>query len=346
MDNESVKHWDSLPELILLVDRDYRILWANQRAREEFRLEEGSEKKCFEILKNCHLTKCPLKEALLEKRPSRGLVHLRDCGSYFVSVSPVKDPQGEVSHLWLLLFKMGVKESGEVFGSFRYELIGRLATGLVHDIKNFLSYLMGELEILELITEEERLKRRYRKMQLVLESISVLCRRLSSLGDLGHPPELVNLNTVIQDLYPLLKLLLPEGVRLEILPDPRLKPIRFQKATLEQIILNLVTNAVEALPEREGMVEIRTLDQGDKALLMVRDNGVGIKEEIREQIFEPFFTTKEKGSGLGLSLIKEWVEESGGRISVESEEGKGSCFRIEFPVPQSLSNQSLSKNLQ
>ncbi|NPB09569.1 MAG: HAMP domain-containing histidine kinase, partial [Thermodesulfobacteria bacterium] len=199
-----------------------------------------------------------------------------------------------------------------------------------------LSYLLGELEVLELLTSDERLKHRYQKMRVVLESISTLSRKLSSIGNLRKGAELLNINRVLEDLHPLIKFFVPAGVQYEVYPDPDLKPVRLNRAVLEQIILNLVMNAVEAVSAPGGLIRVRTKDDGDYAVLIVEDNGTGIKEELQELVFEPFFTTKDSGSGLGLSLIRHWVEEVGGEISLESREGQGSRFIVRFPVAPSF----------
>ena len=333
-----------LPEIILLIDPQFLILWANREARRLFQDDDLKGRRCFEILhgKNVPPKRCPAKIAMATKRTCRGILHTPTLGALYVSVAPVfsSKKKEKVEALWLMGVRLGSQEAKEALGSYRFEIIGRLATGFVHDIKNLLSYLLGELEILELLTADERLKHRYRKMRVVLESISTLSRKLSSLGDLRKEAEPLNLNRILEDLHPLIKLFIPEGVCYEVIPDPALKPIRFNRAVLEQILLNLIMNAAEALPKTGGFIRVKTKDAGDKAFLMVEDNGMGIKEELKDLIFEPFFTTKESGSGLGLSLIRDWVEEAGGEIRVESREGQGSRFIIAFPVPPGLRETS------
>ncbi len=328
-----------LPEIILLIDPEFSIIWANKETHKLFKSADLRGRRCFEVLhgKPAPPKRCPAKIAMATGKTCRGLLHTRTLGTLYVSVAPVfSEETKEIKALWLMGVRLGSPEAKEALGSYRFEIIGRLATGFVHDIKNLLSYLLGELEILELLSSDDRLKHRYRKMRVVLESISTLSRKLSSLGDLRKEAELLNINRVLEDLHPLIKLFVPEGVSYEVEHDPALKPVRFNRAVLEQILLNLVMNAVEALPAKGGLIRVQTKDAGDGALLIVEDNGVGIKEELQDLVFEPFFTTKESGSGLGLSLIKEWVEEVGGEISLESREGQGTKFIIRFPVPKSL----------
>ncbi len=331
------KQLDTLAELLFIVDSEFRVLWANQKARQEWQCDPSQDKevKCYELVKYCQPQKCPAKEVFKSKKPARGVMHIPGQGSFLISSSPILNQQGEVEAIWVLAIKLGAREAGKILGAYRYEIIGRLAVGFVHDIKNLVSYLMGELDILNLTTTEERLKRRYKKMQTILESIASLCQKLNALGDIAKEPELLNINLILKDLHPILCIFLPDKVNFEVHVDPGITPIKFNRAALEQIILNLILNAVEALPRKEGgYIKVWTKKERPWIRLIVEDNGMGIPEEYMDQIFDPFFSTKEGGSGLGLSLIKTWVEESGGRISVESEKGKGARFTVDFPIPE------------
>lgn len=106
--------------------------------------------------------------------------------------------------------------------------------------------------------------------------------------------------------------------------------VRADRGQLQQVVLNLLQNAAEALP-RGGRVEVRTLDEASRAILVVEDDGPGIPEDVRARIFDPFFTTKEGGTGLGLSIVRRIVEEHGATISVGEVPGGGACFEVSFP---------------
>jgi len=102
---------------------------------------------------------------------------------------------------------------------------------------------------------------------------------------------------------------------------------------IEQALINLVKNALEAIPEdREGMIELRAARDGDSVSIRIRDNGQGIPGDIIDQIFIPFFTTREKGSGIGLSLSRRIIHQHGGSISIDSEMGKGTTLYIHLPI--------------
>ena len=112
--------------------------------------------------------------------------------------------------------------------------------------------------------------------------------------------------------------------------------IKGQVGALNQIILNLVTNAIHAIGDKKGRIKLQfglSVDDGQMVRLVVEDNGCGIPKDLRKHVFEPFFTTKKdgKGTGIGLTVVKRMVEEHGGWIQVQSEEEKGTTFIMNFP---------------
>src|SRR5262249_47961047 len=152
-------------------------------------------------------------------------------------------------------------------------------------------------------------------------------------------PEVLDLNGVVREADGLLRRVLGEDIDLKTALDYRLPRILADPGQVEQIILNLAVNARDAMPQGGELrlvtawLEAAAPDE-PAVLLEVRDTGHGMDEATRERIFEPFFTTKEvgKGTGLGLATVHGIVEQSGGRIEVESELGRGTVFRIYFPV--------------
>jgi len=98
-----------------------------------------------------------------------------------------------------------------------------------------------------------------------------------------------------------------------------------------QVMLNILLNAFQALPEKTGQIKISGANSGPEVRLRIEDNGVGMDEDVLKKIFDPFFTTKPNGTGLGLSIVHRTVTELGGQISVESEPGRGTAFQLVFP---------------
>jgi CheY-like chemotaxis protein len=160
-------------------------------------------------------------------------------------------------------------------------------------------------------------------------------------------PKVVNLNRIVLELKKMLTHLIGEDIELRLDLDPGIDNVEIDVNQFEQIIMNLVVNARDAMPEggritvrtgnrplnEEGLFYGFTAQRGDYVMLEMSDTGVGMSPDVKEHIFEPFFTTKEKGkgTGLGLSTVYGIVKQSGGCIAVDSEQGAGTSFRVYFP---------------
>jgi signal transduction histidine kinase len=131
-----------------------------------------------------------------------------------------------------------------------------------------------------------------------------------------------------------------DNIGMNFFPDESLPPVLAHNNRLAQLIFNLINNAAEAIKEKNPaekenrLITIRTFQEGNRAAAVISDTGIGIPAPIKDRIFEPFFTTKErgKGKGLGLSISNEIVRSYGGRIAVQSEEGKGTVVSVTFPL--------------
>ncbi len=149
------------------------------------------------------------------------------------------------------------------------------------------------------------------------------------------PPELVeaSVNEVIRDTVQAFeKDAVDAGVEIVVNLAPDLPKRKIDPGGLMKSLLNLITNAVDAFEGRGGRIEISTCLKDDAILIVVSDNGKGIPRDKMARIFQPFFTTKgSKGTGLGLSMTKKYIDDMGGHISVQSEEGRGTTFTIVFP---------------
>jgi two-component system cell cycle sensor histidine kinase/response regulator CckA len=232
--------------------------------------------------------------------------------------------------------------------SQRLEAVGRLAGGIAHSFNNLLAAMTFQCELLaERLTDGDERLGNVEEIQKAAERAAALARQLLAFGrrQVLQPRRLL-LSEVIRDLEPLLRRIIGEHIRLETRLDPAGGAIHADLGQIEQVILNLVVNARDAMP-RGGSLLLSTeeveLGEGDPAgelppgryvQLVVTDSGVGIAPEVREHLFEPFFTTKERGqgTGLGLATVHGIVYQSGGRIRVESEPGQGSRFTLLLPV--------------
>ena len=166
-----------------------------------------------------------------------------------------------------------------------------------------------------------------------------LARQLLDYSRQGRAEKVLmqyNATFAVQSSVSIVNRLLPENIRMETSICKTAYYIRGQIGTLNQVILNLVTNAIHAIGKKEGRIRIQfglSIETDRMVRLIVEDNGEGIPEEVLWHIFEPFYTTKKEkeGTGIGLTVVKRLVEEHGGLIQVRSTPGKGTIFVMDFP---------------
>jgi two-component system, cell cycle sensor histidine kinase and response regulator CckA len=221
----------------------------------------------------------------------------------------------------------------------KMEAVGRLAGGVAHDFNNLLCAITGFTELaLEELPDREAVRQSLQEVLKAAERGAALTRQLLSLGQRqSQPAQVLSVNETVRDLDRMLRRVLPSTVSLELALDAVPDSVLISADELCQVVLNLVINARDAMPHG-GSLEVSTENVGDRVCLTVSDTGTGMSEEVSARIFEPFFTTKEpgKGTGLGLSSVYGIVHQSHGEISVETAEGEGSTFRLNWPcaVPQ------------
>ena len=212
----------------------------------------------------------------------------------------------------------------------KHRALELLAGGIAHDFNNLLTSILGNLELLGRLIENQKAREILERTQKVAREARDLSRDLLvfSKGDVPVPKEVV-IKDFIKELVKFLTHGSPVRVHFEI--PPGLPPLKMDSSHFAQMIQNLVLNALEAMPEGgELFIQAEALDE--RVILTVRDTGPGIPKEILPQIFEPGFTTKPAGSGLGLAVVKSIVERYEGTIEVFSKPGEGTMFRISLPV--------------
>jgi len=231
----------------------------------------------------------------------------------------------------------------------RMEAVGRLAGGIAHDFNNLLTIIKGYAELAlnrpkispELHTDIERIEDASERASTLVRQLLAFSRRQVL------QPKLVDLNSIVLGLDKLLRRLMDEDVQMATLPGKTIGTIKADPGQVEQVIMNLVMNARDAMP-KGGRLTLETSDveldaayasehvsvkPGRYVMLAVSDTGVGMSADTVAHIFEPFYTTKEsgRGTGLGLSTAYGIVKQSGGYIWVYSEPGRGSTFKVYLP---------------
>jgi len=234
----------------------------------------------------------------------------------------------------------------------KMEAVGRLAGGIAHDFNNLLTAILGYGDlVLDELGDGHRAQPDVEEILHAADRASGLTRQLLAFSRRQVlQPESVDLNAIVADIDRMMRRLIGENIELVTIQDGELCPIVADPGQIEQVIVNLVVNAQDAMP-RGGRLEVETanyrtdveqrtdsgiLPAGEYVLLSVSDSGMGMDEETRAQIFEPFFTTKEAqdGTGLGLASAYGIVKQSGGQIDVDTRPGDGTRFTIFFPATQ------------
>ncbi len=231
----------------------------------------------------------------------------------------------------------------------KVEAIGRLAGGVAHDFNNLLMTIKGCSELL--LNAFDRRDPRREEVEEILKAAdraTSLTRQLLAFGRRQVlQPQLLDLNSIVMNMDKMLRRLIGEDVQLITSLDSELWSVKVDPGMIEQVIMNLVVNSRDALPNG-GKLTIETsnvvhdeeyasahisVKPGHYVMVAVSDNGCGMDKEIQSHLFEPFFTTKEKGrgSGLGLSTVYGIIKQSGGNIWAYSEPGQGTTFKIYLP---------------
>ncbi len=233
----------------------------------------------------------------------------------------------------------------------KMEAVGLLAGGIVHDFNNVLCTIVGyNYFLLEGLAADNPLHPFTLEIKKSAEVAASLTRQLLGLTRKSvSRPRVMDLNTVLMETAKLFRRLVGENIKLVVEANPSLWPICMDSGQLEQVLLNLLVNARDAMPKGgqltlatknltaeeagQGMDPGVSLPAGKYVCLEVRDTGIGMEEGVRGRIFEPFFTTKPigRGTGLGLSTVMGIIQDYKGDISVESALGQGSAFRIYLP---------------
>jgi len=217
--------------------------------------------------------------------------------------------------------------------SQKMEAVGRLAGGVAHDFNNLLTVITLSSHMLLDMLKPGGQAELVKDVADAAERASALTRQLLTFGRKDVlAPKVLDINASVREAESMLRRLIGEDILLVVELDPDAWPVTIDPGHLSQVLMNLSVNARDAMP-RGGTLAIRTTNIEDHVCLRVSDSGMGMPSDVLARVFEPFFTSKGvgKGTGLGLAVVHGIVDQSGGRIEVESEPGRGATFSIYLP---------------
>src|SRR5688572_22529102 len=231
-----------------------------------------------------------------------------------------------------------------LFQAQKLEAIDRLAGGVAHDFNNLLLIILGHAEnVSDRVKDDERASAHMRKLIGAAHRAAALTRRLLAFSRRQVPePVVVQVNDSVRNLEAMLPKAVSQMVSVSMRLADDLPPVMVDPVQLDQVLLNLVLNARDAMPEG-GNLTIETHAENGQTVLTVSDSGTGMDEATRARIFEPFFTTKGlAGTGLGLPTVYGIVKQSGGAVTCDSIPGRGTTFRVFLPAVESLPESTVA----
>jgi two-component system, cell cycle sensor histidine kinase and response regulator CckA len=353
----------SIGDAVLAADREGRVIFMNpvaealtgwpaklarrKNVREVLRLIDESRRESVE-----NPIALAVRERLTVTVPQRPVLVSRSGAELPIeqTAAPIRDDSGEVRGGIIVFRDISKRRQLEERESHaqKMEAVGRLAGGVANDFNNTLTVIAGYAELLRAeITSSNPLRRFVDEIIWAADRTAALARHLMAFrGGAGPPPRVLDPNAVVTGMEPMLRRLLGNNVELMLLPGTGVGHVQADPDQIELLLINLATNAREAMPEggklviESANVEVEAangknlgLNPGSYVMLAVSDTGVGMDAETRSRLFEPFFTTKNpaKGSGLGLATVYGIVKQYLGEITVYSQPGCGTIFEIYLP---------------
>lgn len=336
---------DTIDEGITLVDANCQILRVNRTLAEWLGTTPQSlvGKYCYQVIHGTdsppagcpHARLTAASRDPLETEMDEPRLH----GTFHYSAFPLQDKDGKLIGSVNVLKDVTAEKrlQAQMIHSEKLAAMGRLAASLAHEINNPLQAIQGCLDLAQ--TSAGNLEKQQQYLSMAQDEFNRLTNIVQHMLDFFRPSKgirsSVDLHAVLSDVLSLShKRLQHARVDARLEWDSAMPPIAGVNNQLQQVFLNLILNAVEAMPEG-GEIEIRggtqTLD-GEWLTVAVTDSGVGIPGDELDKIFEPFYTTKPNGTGLGLAVCRNIVTNHGGRLSVDSVVGRGSTFTVWLPV--------------
>ena len=351
---------DGIKDQIMVVDRDYRIREVNEllTRRVGKPRHELIGKHCYQVLHNldrpCYIPNhpCPVQETLKTGKTSEVLhTHLnsREVSYYRVIAYPIFNDQGVVTHVIEMARNVTRwKKAGEqMYNVQKLASMGKLAAGIAHELNNPMAIILG---FADLFLEKVKPGSKEYEMLKAIERQGLNCKRIIesflSLASYQETAEYsTDVNASLDSVFSVIEnILVTKNITLDMDLAEDLPKVRGNSGHLQQVFMNLITNAIAAIDEEEGgllNISTRLNETGDRINIRFEDTGHGIRKEDRDKIFDPFFTTRKtgEGTGLGLSVCHGIVIKYGGEITFETvfeeedRDRKGTTFILSLPIP-------------
>ena len=336
---------ETMDNAVISVDNKGKIKTFNRKSEEIFnkKKEEVLNKDCQEVLNLNILGESIFKKSLLEKKNISQEIILEEKGLkkkiLDLNSSFLTDESGGITGVVAVIRDVTeIKDLNEEIARHkRLAALGKLSSGIAHEIRNPLSSIRGLAQFV--YNSFSKTDERKEDLNTIIQEVDRLNKLVVQVLDFAKlkKPNLTrfSLNDLIRKIAELLKLEIKDKqIKFSLELSPDISQIQADEDQVRQILMNVIINAIQAIP-KEGEVKIKTekaLLGGESAVkLIIKDSGIGITEKDFNQIFDPFFSTKDQGSGLGLSIVYKLIETHQGEIKVESKEGKGTKFVIFLP---------------
>lgn len=347
---------DAIPDTILHQSRNLEIIWANRAAIASFGGRDAlmEDRHCYRLVHDMSKPheNCPVLESFRTGMPAKSIMQIRGDLMWEVRAIPVRDDKGEL----VSVIEIGrdvtefKKLEQQLIHAQKMEAVAQLSGGIAHDFNNIVTALIGYANLLLMQLPEDSPSRHFAEQILTTsERAAELTRKILAFGRKKvFNLEPVDISELISGMTSFLERIIGEEIEVRISLSRETLTVPADCSQMEQVLMNLATNARDAMPDG-GMLSISTSrceldhvfidshgfgEEGSYACIAVSDTGTGMDADTVKRIYDPFFTTKEpgKGTGLGLAIVYGIIKEHKGFITVHSVPGAGTTFRIFLPL--------------
>ncbi|MCH8263118.1 MAG: PAS domain S-box protein [Proteobacteria bacterium] len=343
------------PISIIITDADGNIEYANPRFKQITGYQEEVLGKNMRIVKSDNTPDDTYRElwaSISSGHIWRGVLQNRKKNGELFWVSstivPVSNQDGDIDHY--IAFNDDITNLREredmLTHAMKLEAVGRMTNGIAHDFRNLLTVILGNLQLLQEGVIQKDSELIADALSAAHDGSDLIVRLLAFSRRKEQIIQTIAVNAFLQDLLRLLQRMVNDNVNISLILIEETITVKADPSRLESAILNLVTNAQDAMPEGgeltiatdivkikdQKLTDTEDIPPGNYVTISITDNGVGMNEDTRQHALEAFYSTKTSGTGLGLSMVNDFINASGGAIDIESSPGCGTTFTLWFPA--------------